>query len=181
MRSVYKLSVLGCSTHYRVPNCPWKQRQHNNCSSGASWNRLLCGCSVMEIHYRKLLMNSYCADVASRGSLELGSECSNQGQIFTHYSTLWSHSVSLCGLPLLFWVVVGPRHFHFTITAVDRFRSRRAEVWRTDLLERWHPMMVLHWKLQLFSKANLVPMFVYGDCTAVCSILYTCQQWVWLE
>ena len=27
-----------------------------------------------------------------------------------------------------------------------------------------------------FSKAILLPMFVYGNCMAVCSILYTCQQ-----
>jgi hypothetical protein len=32
-----------------------------------------------------------------------------------------------------------------------------------------------------FSKAILLPMFVYGDCMAVCSTLYTCQQWVWLK
>ena len=24
------------TTHYKVPNCLWKQRQHNNCSSEAS-------------------------------------------------------------------------------------------------------------------------------------------------
>ena len=33
----------------------------------------------------------------------------------------------------------------------------------------------------LFSKAILLPVFVYGDCMAVCSILYTCQQLVWLK
>ena len=34
---------------------------------------------------------------------------------------------------------------------------------------------------ELFSKAILLPMFVYGDCIAVCSILYICEQWVWLK
>jgi hypothetical protein len=37
---------------------------------------------------------------------------------------------------------------------------------------------------ELFSKAVLLPMFVYGDCMAVCTILfflYTCQQCVWLK
>ena len=34
---------------------------------------------------------------------------------------------------------------------------------------------------ELFSKAILLPMFVYGDCMAVWLILYTCQQWVWLK
>jgi hypothetical protein len=36
--------------------------------------RLVCGCSAMVTHFMKLLMNSCCAEVASRGSLELGSE-----------------------------------------------------------------------------------------------------------
>ncbi|KAK6310132.1 hypothetical protein J4Q44_G00200130 [Coregonus suidteri] len=55
----------------------------------------------METHFMKLPTNSSCADVASRGSLELVSECCNRGQtIFTHYALQWSHSVSLCGLTL---------------------------------------------------------------------------------
>ena len=29
---------------------------------------------------------------------------------------------------------------------------------------------------EIFSKAILLPMLVYGACMAVCSILYTCQQ-----
>ena len=29
------LSVLGYNTHYRVPNCLWEQRQHNNCFVGS--------------------------------------------------------------------------------------------------------------------------------------------------
>jgi hypothetical protein len=40
---------------------------------------IVCGCSAMEI--LKLPTNSYCADVASRGSLELGSEGCNRGQM----------------------------------------------------------------------------------------------------
>uniref|UniRef100_A0A8C7FEC0 Uncharacterized protein n=1 Tax=Oncorhynchus kisutch TaxID=8019 RepID=A0A8C7FEC0_ONCKI len=49
--------------------------------------RFVCGCSAMETHYMKLLMNSSCVDVASRGSLERGSECCNRGQmIFTSYA-----------------------------------------------------------------------------------------------
>ena len=49
--------------------------------------RLVCDCSAMETHFMKLLTNSYCAHVASRCSLELGSECCNRGQmIFTHYA-----------------------------------------------------------------------------------------------
>jgi hypothetical protein len=37
--------------------------------------RLVCGCSAMETHLVRLPMNKSCADVASRGSLEVGSEC----------------------------------------------------------------------------------------------------------
>uniref|UniRef100_A0A4W5QV57 Nucleolar complex protein 3 homolog n=1 Tax=Hucho hucho TaxID=62062 RepID=A0A4W5QV57_9TELE len=45
-----------------------------------------------------LSTNSYCADIASRGSLELSTECCNRGQmIFTRFSTWRSRSVSLCG------------------------------------------------------------------------------------
>jgi hypothetical protein len=33
----------------------------------------------------------------------------------------------------------------------------------------------------LFIKAILLSMFIYGDCTAVCLILYTCQRQVWLK
>jgi hypothetical protein len=39
--------------------------------------RLVCGCSAKETHFTMLPTNSYCADVASRGSLELGTECCN--------------------------------------------------------------------------------------------------------
>jgi hypothetical protein len=101
----------------------------------------------------------------------------------TCFSTRRSHSVSLCGLPLCGWVGVAPRHFHFIITAltVDRDCSSRAEIWWTDLLERWHPVTVPHWKSEIFSQAILLSMFVYGDCMAVCSILYICQQRVWLK
>ena len=96
--------------------------------------RLVRGCSALETHFMKLLMNSYSADVASRVSLEI--------------STRWSRSVSLCGLPLCGWAVVAPRCFHFTITAltVERGSSSRVEIWRTDLLERWYPMTVPSWK-----------------------------------
>jgi hypothetical protein len=48
--------------------------------------RLVWCCSSMETYSMKLPTSSYCADVALRGSLELGSECCNQWQtIFTRY------------------------------------------------------------------------------------------------
>jgi hypothetical protein len=34
---------------------------------------------------------------------------------------------------------------------------------------------------ELFSKALLLPVFVYGDCMVVCLMLFTCQQRVWLK
>ena len=34
---------------------------------------------------------------------------------------------------------------------------------------------------ELFRKAILLPMFVYGDYMAVCSKVYTCQQLVLLK
>ena len=79
----------------------------------------------------------------------------------TRFGTQWSCSVSLCGLQLHGWAVVAPRHFHFTITAliVDRGSSSRAEIFRTDLLERWHPMTVPHWK----SLSSSVRLF-YCQC-----------------
>ena len=30
------MSVLSCNTHYRVPNCIWKQCPHKNCLSGVT-------------------------------------------------------------------------------------------------------------------------------------------------
>ena len=108
-------------------------------------------------------------------------------RLFFHtmrFSTQWSRSVSLCGRPLRGWTVVSPKRFHFTIIAftVDRGSSSRAEIWWTDLLERWHPVTMPRWKsLSSSVWSILLPMFVYGDCMAVCLILYTCQQWVWLK
>ena len=78
------------------------------------------GCSAIETHFMKLQMNSYCADVASRGSLELDSECCNRGQIFTCFSTRWSCSLRLCA----------PRWFYVTVTALSwPGSSSRAEIW----------------------------------------------------
>ena len=60
--------------------------------------RLVYICLAMETHFMKLLSNSSCADIASRGSLELCSECCNRGQmIFTRY-TLQYHAVPFCEL-----------------------------------------------------------------------------------
>jgi hypothetical protein len=99
--------------------------------------RLVCSCLAMENHFMKVLTNSSCADVASRGSLELSRECCNRGDDFLHatsFSTRRSHSMSLCGLPLHGLAVVTPRCFYLTITAliVDQGSSSSAEIWWTD-------------------------------------------------
>jgi hypothetical protein len=106
----------------------------------------------------------------------------------TRFNTQRFGSVSLCRLPLHGLAVVALRCFHLTITAliVDRGTSSRAEILWTDLLERWHPYDSATLKAplkvtELFSKAILLPMFVYGDCVTVCSILYTWQERVWLK
>jgi hypothetical protein len=100
------------------------------------------------------------------------------------FRTRWSHSVSLCGLPLRGWAVVAPRRFHFTIAAltVDQGSSIWAEIWWTDLLERWHPMTVSRWmSLSSSLRPFYCQCFVHRDCMAVCLILYICPQQVWLK
>ena len=94
---------------------------------------------------------------------------------------LFLRASALCGpvllcLALRGWAVVAPRLFHLTTTSitVDRGSSSRAE---TDLLGRWHLMIVPRWKsLSSSVQAILLPIFVYGDCMSVCSILYTCPH-----
>jgi hypothetical protein len=68
--------------------------------------------------------------------------------------------------------------FHLTIKALTVDQSRQ-----TYLLERLHPMTAPRWlsSLSISVRAILLPMFVYGDCMTVCSILYICQQLVWLK
>jgi hypothetical protein len=130
--------------------------------------------TVIQTHFMNLTMNSYCADVAFRVSLELVSECCNRGQIiFTYFNTPGCCSVSLCGLLLRGWAVVSPRCFNFTITAltVDRGSSSRAEIWWTDLLERWHSATLK--VTELFSKAILLPMFVYRDWCVTYKHIYS--------
>ena len=88
------------------------------------------------------------------------------------FSTLQFCSVSVCGLPLQGWAIAAPRHFHFTITAltVDRGSSNRAEILRTNLLERWHPMTVALWK----SLSSTVRPF-YCQCLSI-EIAWLCAR-----
>jgi hypothetical protein len=100
---------------------PWKTVPDHYSYSRVQWRRVLqhssqclgmvilglCGCSAMDTHFMKILTNSYCADVASRGRLDLGSDVYRSARL----STQLSRCVSLCGLPLRVWAVVAPRHF----------------------------------------------------------------------
>jgi hypothetical protein len=109
-----------------------------------------------------------------RGSLVLGSVCCNRRQeVFysTCFSTLRSRSVCLCGLQLYGWALVPPRRFQ--ITALDRGSSSRAEIWWSDLLERWHPMTLPRSK-SLSSSVRLI----YYHCLSIeiawcCAWFYT--------
>ena len=84
---------------------------------------------------------------------------------FMRYSTRRSCSVSLCGLPLFSWAFVAPRHFHFTIPALTVDRGTNWLVGKVAFYD------IATLKVtELFSKAILLPMFVYGDYMAVCSI-----------
>ena len=95
--------------------------------------------------------------------------------MFMRFSTWRSRSVSLCGLPLRGWAVVAPRHFHFTITAltVDRGSSSRAEIWQTDLLERWHPMTVPSWKSLSSSVRTFYCQCLSMEIELLCARFYT--------
>ena len=148
----------------------------------------LCAAArAMETHFTKLPKNSYCADVASRGSLELRSEFCNRGQtIFTHYA---QHSAVLfCELvwpttsrlshcwPQMFHFTIAAQHLRLTGAALAEQKFDEFTFWKGGILGRCHAE-----SHKFFSKANLLPMFVYGDCMAVCSISYTCQQRVCLK
>ena len=91
-------------------------------------------------------------------------------QFFPSYPLQRSHSVSLCGLPLRGWAVVAPRCFYFTITAltVDRAALTRQKFYK---LTNSATLKVTE-HFSNFSKATLLPMFVYGECM-LCAQFYT--------
>ena len=83
----------------------------------------------------KLPMNNYCADSASRGSLELG----NRGQKRA---------------------VVAPRFFHFTITALTALAGQKFDKLIVGKVASYDGAMLN--VPELFSKAVLLPMLDYG-------------------
>ena len=83
-------------TRFYCSGVQWRQASHHSSRSLALRLVISDLCAAARPWTPK-----YCADFVSRGSLELCSECCNRGQtIFTRFSTRWSRSVSLCGLPL---------------------------------------------------------------------------------
>jgi hypothetical protein len=109
--------------------------------------RLVCGCSAMETHFMKLLTNSYCADVASRGS------AATKDRRFLRALSLACPFLWAC--EVYHWAVAVPRRFHFTITAptVDRGRSSSADIWKRGIL----------WLLRWMSLSSSVKPF-YCRC-----------------
>ena len=131
--------------------------------------------SLQWTHFMKLPTNSPCADVASRGSLELGREQCNRGRmIFTCYtlSTLQPRSVSLGGLPYCGWAVFASRCFHFIITAltVDRGSSSMEEMWLVGKVASYDGATLKVTELR--SKASLLPIFVY-EIAWLCAWFHT--------
>lgn len=102
--------------------------------------RLVCSCLTMETYFMKLLMLISCADVTSRGTLELFFMTSKKtGAIYApQASVLWC-----LGLPLHDWVLVTPICFHFTIksSTFDQGCSHTFDniVWVKALSQ------ILHW------------------------------------
>ena len=97
-RSRRSNSSQNCSMGLRSELCAGQPSFSILISTNHGDLRLVCGCSAMETHFMKLPTNSYCVDVASRGSLALGSECCKQGQtIFTRY-VLQHLAVPFCEL-----------------------------------------------------------------------------------
>ena len=96
--------------------------------------------------------------------------------VFTRFSTpvLWACvAYHFTAEPLLLLDVS-----HFTITAL-RVDWGSSAGQKFDKLTCWKGGILWQKVTELFSRAIQLPMFVYGDCMAACSILYTCQQLVW--
>ena len=96
--------------------------------------RLVCGCLAMETYFMLLCWHCFQRYWVL------------QQTIFTSYA-LQSRSVSLWPTPsaealLLLDICT----FTKTSLTVDWGSSSRAYIWRTDLLERWHPMTVPLWR-----------------------------------
>uniref|UniRef100_A0A8C7L748 Cohesin subunit SA n=1 Tax=Oncorhynchus kisutch TaxID=8019 RepID=A0A8C7L748_ONCKI len=85
-----------------------------------------------------LSTNSTCTDVASRGSLELGSEACNQGQvIFTRFSTWQSCSVSYHFATLLV-LDISTSQQQLTGAALAGQKFDTLTCWKGGILERCH-------------------------------------------
>ena len=70
---------------------------------------------------------------------------SNSGKLYITPADAWHCDHRL----VRGWAAVARRRFHFIIAVltIDRGSSSKAEIWQTDLLERWHPMTAPRWQL----------------------------------
>ena len=153
--SLYSVALrfLFTETKGRVSPAPVSNGGELYTTPANAWHgdlRLVCGCSGMEI--------------ASRGSLLVSVATEDTRQ---------SHSVSLCDLPLCVCAVVAPRRYHFTMTALTVYRgsSSRADILRTDLLDKWHPMTVP-------CGSSVRPFYcqcLSMEIACLCAQFYTCQ------
>lgn len=94
---------------------------------------LVFSCSAVETHFIKLVMQSSCADVASRGSLEICSEwCKSIADFYTlGASALMGPTLCcLCGLPHGGWAAVVPTCLHFTTIALTQSWLGQIQQWR---------------------------------------------------
>jgi hypothetical protein len=66
--------------------------------------------------------------------------------------------------------MVAPRRVHFT---VDRGSSSRAEIWQTDLLERWNPMTVPCKKTLTSSVRPFYCQCLSMEIASLCAWFYT--------
>ncbi len=94
-------------------------------------------------------------------------------------STQWPHSVTLRrGLLLHVWVATVPKCFYFLILpfTVDRELSRWDQISQSDLLLKWHPIIMSCLNSLSSSEQPVlfcfVQRFVNADCMARCLILH---------
>ena len=133
--------------------------------------KLVWGCSAKETHFIMFLINSYCADVASRGSLDSVVSVANKNRWFLRtmrFSTRRSRSASLYYLPLRDWAIVASRRFHFRNKSIYR-----VDIWWTNLSDRWHPMTVPCWKSLSSSIRPFYCQCLSMEIACLCAWFYT--------
>jgi hypothetical protein len=112
----------------------------------------------------------FCADVVSRGSLDLGSECCNWGQtslavLFCEHVWPTTSRLSRCCSKTF------PLHNNSTYSWPGQLQQgRKLMNWLDGKVASYDSAMLK--VTEHFSKAILLPMFVNGDCMAVCNFIH---------